>query len=83
MELDPAAPQSRYSTLLELVQRLTSELRDEREVVERVVELVSSGRVVLTGSFRGCRLEIAPRPEGARRAAAARRARCGEGSAAP
>lgn len=60
MANDPPLPRARFSTLLALVQRLTSELRDEREVVERALELVGSGRVVLTGSFRGCRLEGAP-----------------------
>jgi hypothetical protein len=46
-----------YSTLLALVQSLQDENRSEEEVVETALELVNSGRVVLTGNFKGCRLE--------------------------
>ena len=46
-----------YSTLLGLVQSLQDEAGSEDEVVEIALELVNSGRVVLTGNFRGCRLE--------------------------
>ena len=46
-----------YSTLLGLVQSLQDEARSEQEVVDSALELVNSGRVVLTGNFSGCRLE--------------------------
>ena len=46
-----------YSTLLSLVQSLQDEVRSEEEVVEAAIELVNGGRVVLTGNFKGCRLE--------------------------
>jgi len=46
-----------YSTLLALVQSLQDEHRSEEEVVDTALELVNSGRVVLTGNFKGCRLE--------------------------
>ena len=46
-----------YSTLLALVQSLQDEVRSEDEVVETAIERVNSGRVVLTGNFKGCRLE--------------------------
>jgi hypothetical protein len=46
-----------YSTLLALVQALQDKNRSEDEVVETALELVNGGRVVLTGNFKGCRLE--------------------------
>ncbi len=45
------------TTLLALVQRLGREGLSEEEVVARARELVNSGRAVLTGNFRGCRLD--------------------------
>ena len=47
-----------FSTLLDLVCRLGDEIEDESAVVERAAELVNSGAAVLTGNFRGCRLEL-------------------------
>ena len=52
----------RASTLLALVQSLWNEMDDERQVADTAAALVSSGRVVLTGNFAGCRL--IPDPEG-------------------
>ena len=46
-----------FSTLLGLVQSLQDEASCEEDVVETALELVNSGRVVLTGNFKGCRLE--------------------------
>ena len=48
-----------YSTLLSLVQSLQDATYSENELVEIAAELVNSGRVVLTGNFKGCRLEPA------------------------
>ena len=45
------------STLLSLVQSLQELTNFEDEVVESARELVNSGRVILTGNFKGCRLE--------------------------
>ena len=45
-----------YSTLLELVQSLVDANASEDEVVDTATELVNSGRVVLIGTFKGCRL---------------------------
>jgi hypothetical protein len=44
------------STLLELVTRLTETTDSEEETVGAALELLESGRVYLTGNFRGCRL---------------------------
>jgi hypothetical protein len=46
-----------YTTLLALVQSLQDDGRSEDDVVETALQLVNSGRVVLTGNFKGCRLE--------------------------
>ena len=46
-----------HSTLLALVQSLQDEGGSEEEVVETAMELVNCGRVVLTGNFKGRRLE--------------------------
>ena len=46
-----------FSTLLSLVQSLQDETRSEEEVVDTAIDLVNCGRVVLTGNFKGCRLE--------------------------
>ena len=48
-----------YSTLLSLVQSLQDTALSEDEVVETAAGLVNCGRVVLTGNFKGCRLEPA------------------------
>ena len=42
-------------TLLDLVQSLTDETSSEEGVVETATKLVNSGRVILTGNFKGCR----------------------------
>ena len=47
-----------FSTMLELVSRLSDEIDDEGAVVELAAELVNSGRAILTGNFRGCRIEL-------------------------
>jgi hypothetical protein len=47
------------TTLLELVTAISDVSRDDREVVATVVALVDSGRVRLTGTFRGARLVVA------------------------
>ena len=52
-------PLAVYSTLLALVQSLQDAAKSEDELVDTVAELVNSGRVVLTGNFKGCRLEPA------------------------
>jgi hypothetical protein len=44
------------STLLELVTRLTETTDSAEETVEAALEILDSGRVYLTGNFRGCRL---------------------------
>jgi hypothetical protein len=49
----------RFSTLLSLVQSLQDVTDSEDDVVETAASLVNSGRVVLTGNFAGCRLDIA------------------------
>jgi hypothetical protein len=47
------------STLLSLVLQLQRNLTlSEDEVIRRAMRLVNSGRVVLTGSFAGQRLEV-------------------------
>jgi hypothetical protein len=43
----------RRTTLLELVQSFTRQETPDAEVVATVLELVESGRVILTGNFRG------------------------------
>jgi hypothetical protein len=47
------------TTLLELVQTLGELTHDDREVVATVIEMLRSGRVRLTGNFRGQRIAIA------------------------
>jgi len=54
-----AAAEPVYSTLLELVQSLQDAMDSETEICETVVGLVESGRVILTGNFKGSRLELA------------------------
>ena len=53
----PNDPAPVYSTLLSLVQSLQDDGRSEDDAVETALQLVNSGRVVLTGNFKGCRLE--------------------------
>ena len=47
------------TTLLELVQTIAEDTKDDREIVATVVHLLRSGRVRLIGSFRGRRLDAA------------------------
>jgi hypothetical protein len=47
---DPAG-----TTLLDLVRAVSEDTEDDREVVAIVLRLLRSGRVRLTGSFRGYR----------------------------
>jgi hypothetical protein len=49
-------PEWTCSTLLALVQSLSDRSDSPEAVVEAAIELVNSGRVVLTGNFKGCRL---------------------------
>jgi hypothetical protein len=46
------------TTMLDLVTCISEVVRDDREVVATVVALVNSGRVRLTGSFRGARISL-------------------------
>jgi hypothetical protein len=46
------------ATMLDLVTCITEVARDDREVVATVVALVNSGRVRLTGNFRGARISL-------------------------
>jgi len=48
----------RFSTLLMLVQSLCDVTDSEEEVVRSAAELVNGGRVVLTGNFKGHRLDV-------------------------
>ena len=47
----------RYTTLLALVWEMGKEIESPGALAREAGQLVSSGRVVLTGNFRGCRLE--------------------------
>ncbi len=47
-----ALPEASEVTLLELVQAICDETSDDREVVETVRHLLSSGQVRLCGNFR-------------------------------
>ncbi len=47
-----ASPEYSEVTLLEVVQAICDETNDDREVVETVRHLLSSGRVRLCGNFR-------------------------------
>jgi hypothetical protein len=46
------------TTLLDLVTCISEVTRDDREVVATVVDLINSGRVRLTGTFRGARIAL-------------------------
>jgi hypothetical protein len=50
---DPAEPVD--TTLLDLVQAVSQETEDEREVIATVLNLLRSGRARLIGNFRGFR----------------------------
>jgi hypothetical protein len=43
------------TTLLDLVQAVSQETEDEREIVATVLHLLRTGRARLTGNFRGFR----------------------------
>lgn len=47
-----------FSTMLELVCRLSQEIDDENTVIALAAEMVNSGKAILTGNFRGCRIEL-------------------------
>ena len=53
------------TTMLELVSCISEVARDDREVVATVVALVNSGRVRLTGNFRGARIGLDERDRAA------------------
>lgn len=52
----PSIP--RRSTLLDLLAVVNEWTPDDAAAVRRVVVLVNSGRVVLTGNFRGARFPV-------------------------
>lgn len=54
----PRSPQPLPTTMLELVTRLTPLTADEDETARAVVALLDAGRVRLTGSFRGQRIQL-------------------------
>ena len=49
--------QPHHSTLLALVWRLDEHLESADEVAAVARDLVASRRVILTGNFKGCRLD--------------------------
>ena len=53
-----ASGERQRSTLLALVWDLQEDTESADEVVETAANLVNSGRVVLTGNFRGQRLDV-------------------------
>jgi hypothetical protein len=53
-------PTPRESTLLDLIQSIISEAKNDEEVVATVVYLINSGRVRLCGNFAGAKV-IFPR----------------------
>jgi len=52
IQIPSASPEYSEVTLLELVQAICAETNDDREVVETVRQLLSSGQVRLCGNFR-------------------------------
>ena len=48
----------RRSTLLDLLAIVNERTPDDAAAVRRVVALVNSGRVILTGNFRGARFPV-------------------------
>jgi len=53
------------TTMLDLVSCISEVTPDDREVVATVVALVNSGRVRLTGNFRGARIGLDERDRAA------------------
>jgi hypothetical protein len=53
-------PTPQENTLLDLIQSIISEAKNDEEVVATVVYLINSGRVRLCGSFAGAKI-IFPR----------------------
>jgi hypothetical protein len=51
IQIPSATPEYSEVTLLELVQAICNETNDDREVVETVRHLLSSGQVRLNGNF--------------------------------
>ena len=49
-------PTLQESTLLELIQSVMSEAKNDEEVVATIVYLINSGRVRLCGSFAGAKI---------------------------
>jgi hypothetical protein len=56
--MDQEGPMTTDTTMLDLVTCISEVTRDDREVVATVVALVNSGRVRLTGNFRGARIGL-------------------------
>jgi hypothetical protein len=56
-------PTLQESTLLDLVQSVMSEARNDEEAVATIVYLINSGRVRLCGSFAGAKI-VFPRKQG-------------------
>ncbi len=52
-------PVTRETTLLDLVRAISAVTDDEREVVATVLYMLRTGRVRLTGNFRGSLLDDA------------------------
>jgi hypothetical protein len=52
IQIPDALPEYSEVTLLEVVQAICDETNDDREVVETVRHLLSSGQVRLSGNFR-------------------------------
>ena len=53
LPIEKAANSAIRTTLLDLVWRLGSETRRDEEVVDNVIDLLTSGGVELSGNFRG------------------------------
>ena len=52
IQIPSTSPEYYEVTLLELVQAICNETNDDREIVETVLHLLSSGQVRLSGNFR-------------------------------
>ena len=48
------------TTLLDLVQAISAEIADDREIVAIITALVNSGRVRLGGTFAGAKIALPP-----------------------
>jgi len=57
-EVATVGSEPRYTTLLALVWEMGKEIESPGALAREACQLVNSGRVVLTGNFRGCRLEL-------------------------